>query len=80
MMIVVWILFGLVGAISFLALARIQPNQELPILAVGLVVAALIYTCFAIGGGATKLWIALEAAGVRVYGLLAVLGIIQTGG
>ena len=75
MMIVVWILFGLVGAISFLALARIQPNQELPILAVGLVVAALIYTCFAIGGGATKLWIALEAAGVRVYGLLAVLGL-----
>lgn len=75
MMIIVWILFGLVGVILLLALVRIQPSQESPILAVGLVVAALIYVCFAIGGGATKFWIALEVFGVGSFGLLAVLGL-----
>ncbi|NMG10261.1 DUF6010 family protein [Brasilonema sp. UFV-L1] len=75
MIIVCWILFGLVGAIAFLALAQIQPNQESRTLAVGLVVAALIYIGFAMGGGASQLWIAIEVAGVGVYGLLAVLGL-----
>ncbi|MBD2693988.1 DUF6010 family protein [Anabaena catenula] len=75
MIILVWILFGLVGAISFITLTRIQPKQESQILAIGLVVAALIYIGFAIGGGANQLWIVIEVAGVGVYGLLAVLGL-----
>ena len=73
-----WILFGLVSAISFIALARIRPSQELLFLTVGLVVAALIYVGFAIGGGQSKLWIAIEVAGVGVYGLLALLGLLYS--
>ncbi|MBD2569088.1 DUF6010 family protein [Anabaena lutea] len=75
MSIVFWILFGLVGAISFITLTRIQPKKESQILAIGLVVAAIIYIGFAIGGGANQLWIVIEVAGVGVYGLLAVLGL-----
>lgn len=71
MIIVCWILFGLIGAISFLVLARIQPNQESQTLALGLVVAALIYIGFAIKGGASQLWIAIEVAGVGVYGTVS---------
>jgi hypothetical protein len=74
-MMVFWILFGVVAAILFLALARIKQNQELRILAVGLVVAALIYIYFAIGSSASKLWIEIEIVGVVFYGLLAVLGL-----
>jgi hypothetical protein len=75
MIIVFWILLGLVGAISFLALARIRPKPDSQILAIGLVVAAFIYIAFAIGGGASQLWIIIEVAGFGIYSLFALLGL-----
>ncbi|ODG99399.1 hypothetical protein A4S05_37960 [Nostoc sp. KVJ20] len=60
-------MFGLVSPISFIALARIWSNEESLLLAVGLVVAALIYICFTIECGESKLSLVIEVAGVRVY-------------
>lgn len=75
MMIFFWMLLGLVGAISFVALARIHPKLDSPILAIGLIVAAFIYIAFAIGGGASQLWIITEVAGLGIYSLFALLGL-----
>jgi len=75
MVIAFWILLGVSCATVFLALAKVKPEQESQILAVGLVVAALIYVGFAVVAEANPSWVATEIAGVGAYGLLAVLGL-----
>ncbi len=70
-----WLLLGLVGAIAFLAVARVKPEKELQTLAIGLVITAFIYVGFAIIGDASSSWIATEIVGVGIYGLLAGLGL-----
>ncbi len=71
----IWILLGFIGAIAFLALIRVRPKHESLALAVGLVVAALIYVSFAASGDASQPWIAVEVAGIGIYGGLAALGL-----
>lgn len=75
MIAVFWLLLGLVGAIGFLAVARVKSEKELQTLAIGLVVTAFIYVGFAVIGDANPSWIATEIVGVGIYGLLAVLGL-----
>lgn len=74
-MIVSWLFIGVVSAIAFLAFIQLKPAQEPQILAMGLILAALIYVGFAIVGNARLGWIAIELVGVGLYGLLAVIGL-----
>ena len=70
-----WFVLGLVLGAVFIVLARrLGLPGERRLLALGLVVAALIYVGFAVAsaGGA---WIAAELGGVVVFGGLAVLGL-----
>ncbi|MBE9078304.1 hypothetical protein IQ241_13545 [Romeria aff. gracilis LEGE 07310] len=73
-MIITSLLLGLIGAAAFLAAVRALP-QKLSVMAAGLIVAALLYVGFAIAGGAGAARIALEAVGVGIYGLLALIGL-----
>lgn len=74
MMTAFWMLLGMGGAIAFLVIARNKP-QEAQVLAVGLVVAALIYVGFALTGRANQAWIEIELIGVVAYSLLAGFGL-----
>ena len=65
---------GIGGVIAFLVFARNKP-QETQVLAVGLVVAALIYVGFALTGRTNQIWIAIEVIGVVAYSLLAGFGL-----
>ena len=70
-----WFVLGLVAAAGFIVFARrFGIPGERRLLAIGLVVAALVYVGFAVawGGGA---WIAAEAGGVVIFSGLAVLGL-----
>ena len=70
-----WFVLGLVlGAVFIVFARRFGMPGERRLLAVGLIVAALIYVGFAVAwaGGA---WIAAELGGVVVFGGLAVLGL-----
>ena len=40
---IVWLLLGVLGALGFIAIIRLNTEQESKILAIGLVVVALIY-------------------------------------
>lgn len=71
----IWLLLGALGAAGFVTAARVKPQKESQILAIGLVVAASIYIGFAWIGNASLLWIATEISGVGIYGLFAVLGL-----
>jgi hypothetical protein len=69
------ILAGAVLGVAFAALAaRRTPVGELRLLALGLVSAAVIYLGLALVHGNAR-WLALEAAGVAGFGLLAWLGL-----
>lgn len=75
-MVVFSLLLGLVGALVFLAIsATVAPQVESKILAVGLVIAALVYVGFAIVGNASMTWVIIEAAGVGIYSTIAILGL-----
>jgi hypothetical protein len=74
MMTAFWILMGIGGAIAFLVFARNKP-QEAQVLAVGLVVAVLIYVGFALTGRINQAWIAIEVTGVVAYNLVAGFGL-----
>ena len=70
------IIFGAVlGAPFVLVARRRQGHGEIRLLAVGLVVAALIYIVLALAAGADRDWLALETAGVGLFGVLAWLGL-----
>lgn len=70
-----WFVFGLVVAAIFIVGARrLGLRGERRLLALGLVVAALVYVGFAVvwAGGA---WIVVELGGVIIFAGLAVLGL-----
>lgn len=74
-MVIFSLLLGLVGAVVFLTICRAISETESQALAVGLVIAALIYLGFAVLGEASASWIVVEGVGVGIYSLLAVLGL-----
>lgn len=75
MMAVLALATGLVLGLALVGYARGKPwRRELRILAIGLVVAALVYVTFAIGRGASARWLGLESAGVLLFGGVAWLG------
>jgi hypothetical protein len=76
MMAVLALSTGLLLGLALIGYARGKPwRRELRILAIGLVVAALIYVAFAIGGAASTRWLGLESAGVLLFGAVAWLGV-----
>jgi hypothetical protein len=64
----------ILGAI-FVGLAYALPRYTRQILVVGLIVAALPYVHFSVGSNQGALWLAMELAGVAVYGSIAVRGL-----
>jgi hypothetical protein len=71
---IISLLLGFVGAVIFLSAARIASRIETQILAIGLVMAALIYAGFAVISHASPAWLATEGAGIVIYGTCAGLG------
>ena len=69
------ILGAVLGALFVLLAHRRKRRGEIRLLAVGLIVAALIYIGLALGIGADRRWFALESAGLAVFGVLAWLGL-----
>ena len=69
-----WLSVGAILGALFIRFARSRsPDGQLRVFAVGLVVAAVIYVGFALADGVE--WIALEAAGVGLFVLLAYAGL-----
>jgi hypothetical protein len=68
----------LAGLILSLLLARVASRKdaraERAVYAIGLLVAALLYLGFALGGGASGKWVTAEAVGVALYGIAALVG------
>jgi len=69
-----WLVVGVVASMLFVHLARLRGEQEIPLLATGLIVAALIYVGFGLGSGSVS-WIGIEVGGLVLYGMCAWLGI-----
>lgn len=68
-----WLLLGVVAAALYVIFARRRgPGREQAILALGLVIAAVIYVGFAVIWG-NSLWIAIEMGGLLIYGLFVLL-------
>jgi hypothetical protein len=67
-----WFLSGIVLGVVFIAIARALGERL--IISVGLAVAASIYIVFAAFGAGWS-WIGIEALGVVLYGIFAVLGV-----
>lgn len=69
----------ILGAVLSLALVRLSrpypPRGRVRVYAAGLVVAALLYVLFALVGGASPRWLALESLGALVYGAAARAGL-----
>ena len=68
------ILVGAVLGALFAIFARARKSAEVRVLALGLVVAALIYVGLALAGGGRE-WLVFEMAGVALFGSLAWLGL-----
>ena len=77
---VLWLLLGLALGGAFLVLARMQGSGERRLLALGLVIAALVYVGFAVAGGAPAGWLLAEGLGVVLYGGFAWLGLRRAPG
>ena len=73
-MTVLWLLLGLILGGVFLAFARALGRAERLVLALGLVLAAVVYVGFALAG-AGLMWVLVDALGVIGYGALAWLGL-----
>ena len=72
---VFWFAVGLLAAGVFIMYARrFGIPGERRLLAVGLIIAALVYVGFAVAG-ANGMWIAVEAGGVVLFSGLAVVGL-----
>jgi len=70
------LLAGAALALALVYLARRRsPEGELRLYAIGLLVAALIYVGFAVLGGASQRWLALELLGVLGFGAVAWAGL-----
>ena len=74
MITVIALVVGIVLASLFLLWARAQPDAGMRLYVIGLGVTALIYVVFALIGGAGGRSLALEAAGLLLYGAAAWLG------
>ena len=74
-MLLFWIVLGMVLGAFFMVLTRARSQDGDLILALGLVVAALIYVGFALLGRASLVWAFIEGMGVAGYGLLAWCGV-----
>ena len=75
MLILLWLLLGLLGGTAILAYSSTQtPEAEKRFLALGLVVAAVIYVGFSLLWGDSS-WLGIELAGVFFYGLFALLAL-----
>ena len=72
---VIQLLAGALASLAFVLLARrAGSKREATIYAAALVVAALIYVGFAAVGGALP-WVALEAGGLVLFSVVALLGL-----
>jgi hypothetical protein len=69
------VLGAVLGGLLVLLAGRWNRAGETQLLALGLVVAALIYIVLALAGGADRRWLALETAGLAIFGILAWLGL-----
>ena len=69
------VLGAVLGGLFALVARRRKRGGEVPLLALGLVVAALIYIVLALAAGADRRWLTLEVAGLGVFGGLAWLGL-----
>ncbi len=70
------IVFGAaLGGLFVLLAHRRTHGGEIRLLALGLVVAALVYVVLALAAGVDRRWLTLEAAGLGVFGILAWLGL-----
>ena len=67
------IVIGIFLAIGFILLVRRTRREKRPI-AIGLIVAALIYVGFALFGASVR-WLLIELAGVAIYAVFAWLGL-----
>ncbi|MEM7110957.1 MAG: DUF6010 family protein [Chloroflexota bacterium] len=74
MMTFIWLLLGVVLGIGFLLFAQRQGQEEKRLLAMGLVLAALVYVAFLGIFGGTTTWFWIELGGVLVYSFVAWLG------
>ena len=74
MITVIELVVGVVLAFAFLMWTRAQPDGGRRFYAIGLAVTALIYFVFAVIGRASARSLALEAAGVLLYGAAAWVG------
>ena len=68
------LLAGVVGGVAFVGLAHALPRRTRGILIAGLFVAALFYVYFAMTARASPTWLAVELAGVALYGGMALRG------
>jgi hypothetical protein len=69
------LLLGSAAALLLVAIAGLKPRLSLPVYAIGLAAAAIVYLAFAAAGGATLRWISVEALGVLLFGLTVWLGL-----
>lgn len=75
MLTALWLLLGLLLGAVFIAVARTKGGSERRFLAVGLVIASLVYVGFAATDGAHVPWVVWETFGTGFYGALAWLGL-----
>ena len=79
MLTISWLALGFLLGAGYLALVRrYEPQTERQLIALGLVVAALIYVTFAIAWG-DDVWLLAEILGVTCYGLVAWFGLRFSG-
>ncbi len=75
MLYLAWLLLGAVLAALFIAVGHRAKFLDFKIsMAIGLVVAALIYVGFALAWGGPQ-WVLIEALGIPLYGAMAWLGL-----
>ncbi len=76
MRVLLWLALGAVLAAAFVAAAqKTGPRNERRWLAAGLTIAPLIYAGFAVAGNAGPGWLAIEGAGVAIFGGMAAYGL-----
>ena len=73
-MTLLWLLAGVLAAVLFVYVSRKSKAQEVQLLAIGLVIAALIYVGFGLWGGSAK-WIGIELVGLIAYSACAWMGV-----
>src|ERR1044072_2497360 len=70
------LLVGALGCVVFILIVRkLALKREMTQYAIGLVVAALIYVGFAVAFDASFSWLLLEAGGVVLFSLVALIGL-----